>query len=57
MERGIFASPVEPLFNHEHALETEILQDWLINLAEKNAKHIDQAHSKQVLPYLTIENY
>ncbi|XP_048780494.1 cyclin N-terminal domain-containing protein 1-like isoform X2 [Ostrea edulis] len=47
MERGIFASPVEPLFNHEHALETEILQDWLINLAEKNAKHIDQAHSKQ----------
>jgi hypothetical protein len=48
MEREIFASPEEPLFNHGKAFGTDILQDWLINLAEKNAKHIDHAHSKQV---------
>ncbi|XP_061197771.1 cyclin N-terminal domain-containing protein 1-like isoform X2 [Saccostrea echinata] len=49
MEGEIFASPIEPLFNHEHALETHILQDWLINLAKKNFRHINQAHSKQGL--------
>ncbi|XP_062594226.1 cyclin N-terminal domain-containing protein 1-like isoform X1 [Saccostrea cucullata] len=49
MEGEIFASPIEPLFNHEHALETDILQDWLINLAKKNFRHINQAHSKQGL--------
>lgn len=48
MERDIFASPIEPLFNHEFAMETEILQDWLINLAKKNTLFINQAHSKQV---------
>lgn len=47
MERDIFASPIEPLFNHEFALETEILQDWLIILAKKNTNFINQAHSKQ----------
>nr|XP_011444421.2 cyclin N-terminal domain-containing protein 1 isoform X1 [Crassostrea gigas]XP_034335869.1 cyclin N-terminal domain-containing protein 1 isoform X1 [Crassostrea gigas] len=49
MERDIFASPIEPLFNHEFAMETEILQDWLINLAKKNTLFINQAHSKQGL--------
>lgn len=29
-------------------METEILQDWLINLAKKNTLFINQAHSKQV---------
>lgn len=48
MERDIFASPIEPLFNHEFAMETEILQDWLINLAKKNTLFINQANSKQV---------
>lgn len=48
MERDILASPIEPLFNHEFAMETEILQDWLINLAKKNTLFINQAHSKQV---------
>ena len=48
MERDIFASPVEPLFNHDYALEKEILQDWLINLAKKNARNINESHPQQV---------
>ena len=48
MERDIFASPVEPLFNHDYALEKEILQDWLINLARKNARNINESHPQQV---------
>lgn len=57
MERDIFASPIEPLFNHEFALETEILQDWLINLAKKNTNFINQAHSKQVPYDVNLKKY
>lgn len=57
MERDIFASPIEPLFNHEFALETEILQDWLIILAKKNTNFINQAHSKQVPYNIKFINY
>ncbi|XP_078338797.1 cyclin N-terminal domain-containing protein 1-like isoform X2 [Crassostrea virginica] len=49
MERDIFASPVEPLFNHDNALEKDILQDWLINLAKKNARNINESHPQQGL--------
>ena len=36
---GIFGTPAEPLFNNEeNGTNSEILQDWLINMAVLNSE-------------------
>jgi len=38
---GIFATPIEPLFNNKYlSVSSEMLQDWLISIAKQNILHI-----------------
>ena len=53
---GIFGTPVEPLFNNEeNGTNSEILQDWLINMAVMNSETLKSEDISEVRKNLTFK--
>ena len=52
---SIFGSPKEPLFNTEpHGMKPELLEEWLVVMAEQNTAAMAEANTKQVLKYCKL---
>ena len=46
---GIFGTPPEPLFNQQlHGMKPELLEEWLIVLAQQNTSAMEEAKHTQV---------